>query len=148
MQVWIITKIKTLLLAIFDFLFLSPLSSGTQSCTKFLKLKSTNANTRNVIYKIKSNFPQPVQGAMHTILLYLYENYTAVYYKGESRFPFSKKYFKFLKWFLNSSKGIWQGQLSGERRGAGLERTINQAEFSLYHYYKHKTFHGKVLLNS
>ena len=114
MQVWIITKIKTLLSAIFDFLFLSPLSSNTQSYTKFLKLKSTNKNTLNVIYKIKSNFPQPVLGAMHTTLLYLYENYTAVYYKGESRFPFSKKYFIFLKWFLNSSEGIWQGQLSGE----------------------------------
>ena len=32
----------------------------------------------------------------------------------ESRFPFSKKYFIFIKWFLNSSDGIWQGQLTGE----------------------------------
>ena len=36
----------------------------------------------------------------------------------ESRFPFSKKYFIFLKKFLNSSQGIWQGQLTGK----GVER--------------------------
>ena len=29
---------------------------------------------QNVIYKIKSYFPQPVQGARHTTLLYFYEN--------------------------------------------------------------------------
>ena len=53
---------------------LSPLSSDTQFYTKFLKLKSTNKNARNVIYKIKSYFPEPVQGARLTNLLYFYEN--------------------------------------------------------------------------
>ena len=45
---------------------LSPLSTDTQSYTKSLKLKLTNKNASNVIYKIKCNFPQPVQGAGHT----------------------------------------------------------------------------------
>ena len=48
---------------------LSPLSSGTKSYTKFLQL-----NARSVIYKIKSYFPQPVQGVWHTTLLHFYED--------------------------------------------------------------------------
>ena len=98
---------------------LSPLSLDAQSYTKFLELKSTNQNARNFIYKIKRYFPKPVQGAIHTTLLCFYENYTAVSCKDqerELRFPFSKKYFIFHKWFLNSSEGIWQGQLTGGGR--------------------------------
>ena len=53
---------------------LSPLSSDKQSYTKFLQLKSTNKNARNVIYKFKSYFSQPVQGTKRTTLLYYYEN--------------------------------------------------------------------------
>ena len=53
---------------------LSPLSSVKQFYAKFLKLKSTDKDMQNVIYKIKSYFPQPVQGARHTTLLYFYEN--------------------------------------------------------------------------
>ena len=45
---------------------LSPLSTDTESYTKSLKLKLTNKNASNVIYKIKSYFPQPVEGAGHT----------------------------------------------------------------------------------
>ena len=52
----------------------SRFSSDTQFYTKFLKLKSTNKNAHNVIYKIKSYFQEPVQGTKHTNLLYFYEN--------------------------------------------------------------------------
>ena len=34
-----------------------------------------------------------------------------------SRSPFSKKHFIFLKLFLNSSEVIWQGKLTGKKRG-------------------------------
>ena len=58
-----ITKIKTLLSAVFDFLFFLHPAQIHNFCSKFLKLKSNNKNARNVIYKIKSYFPQTVQGA-------------------------------------------------------------------------------------
>ena len=84
MLVWKITQIKTLLTAIFDFLFanillnwlslLSPLSSDAQSYTEILNLKTTTKNAWNVIYKIISYFPQPVQGTRHTTLFYFSEN--------------------------------------------------------------------------
>ena len=48
---------------------LSPLSTDTQSYTESLKLKLTDKNESNVIYKVKSYFPQPVQGAGHFALL-------------------------------------------------------------------------------
>ena len=56
------------------FSLLSPFNSDARSYTKFLQLKSTNKNARNIIYKVKSYFPQPVQGARHIILLYVDEN--------------------------------------------------------------------------
>ena len=64
--------------------------------------------------------------------------------------------FIFLKWFLNSSEGISEvifkfirRHLTGTiNRGSGWQRTVQQAEFSLQHYYKHKTFNEKILLNS
>ena len=34
-----------------------------------------------------------------------------------SRSPFSKKHFIYLKLFLNSSEVIWQGKLTGKKRG-------------------------------
>ena len=96
---------------------LSPLGTGTQSYTKSLKLKLTNENVSNVIYKIKSYFPQPVQGAGHSIyhfvlLLWKLDCCILQRLERESRFLYSKKYIIFLKWFINSSEGIWQGQLS------------------------------------
>ena len=101
---------------------LSPLGTGTQSYTKSLKLKLTNKNVPNVIYKIKSYFPQPVQGAGYTtnhfvLLLWKLDCCILQRLERESRFLFSKKYIIFLKLFINSSEGIWQGQLSGGRRG-------------------------------
>ena len=59
----------------------------------------------------------------------------------ESKFSFSKKYFIFLKWFLNSSEGILPGQLTG-RRGE-VERKIHQSKFSLHHCYKRKNVRRK-----
>ena len=99
---------------------LSQLSTDTQSYTESLKLKLTNKNASNVIYKVKSYFPQPVQSAGHTkyhfvLLLWKLDCCILQKLEHESRFLFSKKYFIFLKWFLNSSEGIWQGQLSGGR---------------------------------
>ena len=44
----------------------SPLSWEKQSYTKLLQNKSTIKNAQNDIYKIKSYFPQPVQGARRT----------------------------------------------------------------------------------
>ena len=61
--------------------FLSPLSSDKQSYTKFLLLKSTDKNARNVIHKIKSYFSQPAQDARYFTLFYYYENKTALYFK-------------------------------------------------------------------
>ena len=103
---------------------LSQLSTDTQSYTESLKLKLTNKNASNVIYKVKSYFPQPVQSAGHTkyhfvLLLWKLDCCILQKLEHESRFLFSKKYFIFLKWFLNSSEGIWQGQLSGRREGRG-----------------------------
>ena len=75
---------------------LSRLSSDAHSYTKFLKLKSTDENAQNII------------------LLYCYKNLRL---ERESRFPFSEKYFIFLKWFLNLTgtiKGVERGQLTGE----------------------------------
>ena len=78
-----------------------------------------------------------------------------------SRSPFSKKHFIFLKLFLNSSGSIWQGKLTGKKRGGrvredsspgktqpgSLLQTQNLRKFSLHYYYKHKTFDKKMLLN-
>ena len=33
-------------------------------------------------------------------------------------------------------------------RGEGLERIVHGGEFSLHHYYKHRTFHEKMFLIS
>ena len=56
MHVWKITKIKTVVCCS----SLSSLNSYTRSYIKFLLLKSTNGNVRNVIYKFKGDLPQPV----------------------------------------------------------------------------------------
>ena len=84
------TEIKTLLSAIFNFLFLLH-SANIHSLiyAKSLKLKLTNENASNVIYKVKSYFPQPVQGAAKIRLMQRLES--------ESRFLLGKKYFIFLK---------------------------------------------------
>ena len=108
-----ITKIKALLSAIFYFIFFLH-SVQIHSYTKFLKLKSTNKNAQNIIYNIKSYFPQPVEGARHTTSLQKLDCCILQKLEREWRFPFHKKYFKFLKWFLKLSEGIWQGQLTRE----------------------------------
>ena len=72
MHVWKITKNS--IISYPRVSLLSPLNSDTQFYTKFLTLKSTNKNTWNVIYKIKSYFLQPVQDAKHTTFLCFYEN--------------------------------------------------------------------------
>ena len=126
MSAWKTTEIKTLLSAI-SYLWLSvlsPLSTDTESYTKSLKLKLTNRNASNVIYKVKSYFPQPVQSAVHTtyhfvLLLWTLDCCILQRLEQESKFLFSKKYLIFLKWFLNSSEGIWQGQLGERREGRG-----------------------------
>ena len=56
MHVWKITKIKTVVCCS----SLSSLNSNIRSYIKFLLLKSTNGNVRNVIYKFKGDLPQPV----------------------------------------------------------------------------------------
>ena len=56
MPVWKITKFKTVVCCS----SLSSLNSNTWSYIKFLLLKSTNGNVRNVIYKFKGDLPQPV----------------------------------------------------------------------------------------
>ena len=61
----------------------------------------------------------------------------------ESRFPFNKKYFIFLK-FLNSQEGIWQGQLTG----LGSERGQFTGENSVCTIITNKTFDEKMLPNS
>ena len=86
--------------------FLSSFSTDTQSYTKSFKLKLTKTNVSNVIYKAKSYYPQPVQGAAHTtyhfvLLLWKWDNCCILQrLKRESNFLFSKKYFIFLKWFF------------------------------------------------
>ena len=76
------TEIKTLLSAIFNFLFLLH-SAKIHSLisAKSLKLKLANKNASNVIYKVKRYFPQTMHGAGRIRL-----------------FLFNKKYFIFLKW--------------------------------------------------
>ena len=76
---------------------LSPLSTDTQSYTKSLKMKLNNKNALNVIYKIKSYFPQPVQAPGHTtynfvLLLWKLGCCILKRLERESRFLFSKKY--------------------------------------------------------
>ena len=65
-----IAKVKTLLSAIFDFLLFLQSAQIHSLILNFKKRKWTNKNTQNVIYKIKSYFPQPFQGARDTTLLY------------------------------------------------------------------------------
>ena len=75
MPVWKIAKIKALLSSILEFLFfVHSAQINSLIATKFLQLKSTNNNARNVIFKIKSYCSQPVQGTRHTTLLCYYEN--------------------------------------------------------------------------
>ena len=61
-------KIKTLLSATFHFHFFLHSAQIHSLITKFFKLKSTNKNARNVIYKIKGPFQEPVQAL--SILIY------------------------------------------------------------------------------
>ena len=60
--------------ALFRHSSLSSLNSNTQSYAKFLQLKWTSGDVRNVSYKIKGYFSQSTQGAKHTTLFYFSEN--------------------------------------------------------------------------
>ena len=53
---------------------------------------------RNVIYKMKSYFPQPAQGASHTTAVLLRKLDCVLHrLERESGFPFNKNYLIFLK---------------------------------------------------
>ena len=71
---------------------------------------------QNVIYKIKSYFPQPVQGARHTTLLYFYENWTAVYCKDQNMhkdFFLARRTLYFLNDFQIHQKVFYRNSLPG-----------------------------------
>ena len=146
------TEIKNSIISYLRVSLLSPLSTDTQSYTKSLKLKVTYKNTLNFIYKVKSYFPQPAQGAGHTtyhfvLVLWKLDCCILQRLERESRFLFSKKYFIFLKWFLNSSEGIWQGQLSEGRGSEGCERRQLAGENSVCTVITNtKTFDEKMFL--
>ena len=84
-----------------------------------MKLKSTNKNACNVIYKIKAIS----HNLCRELGIPLYCTFTKIRLRSEceSRFPFSLKYFIFPKWFLKSSGGIRQGQLNGKAGGGVRE---------------------------
>ena len=117
----------------------------TVSYTNFLRLKSTNKNKRNIIYKIKSYFHSLWKGLGIPLIVRKLDCCILQRVELESRRLFSKKYFIFFKRFLNLSESIWQGQLTGEwgEGGRGWEKTVQKVEFSQY-----KTFDKKMLLNS
>ena len=59
--------------------------------------------------KIKATAQQPVQGTSHTAFVVLSRKLDCCILQileSESRFPFNRKYFMFLKQILNSLEGI------------------------------------------
>ena len=131
--------------------FLSPFSTDTQSYTKSFKLKLTKTNVSNVIYKAKSYYPQPVQGAAHTtyhfvLLLWKWDNCCILQRLNVNQIFFlvrSTSYFwnDFLKFMRRHLTGLIKRGKGGRVRG--WEMTVRQGEFSLHRYYKHKTFDKK-----
>ena len=94
---WKTTETKSLLSAIFDFPFFLHSAQIHSLILNLLKMKLTNKNASNVIYKIKSCFRQPVQGAGHityhfVLLLWKLGCCILKRLERESRFLFSKKY--------------------------------------------------------
>ena len=146
MPVWKITEIKTLSSALFDFLFFLYSAEIHRIILNFYSWNQPIRMREMSLTKLKaiSHSLWKALGIPLCCILRKLDCCILQRLEGQSKFPFCKKYFIFLKWFLNSSAGIWQRELSGERG----ERGQITGENSACTFITDKTLDEKMLLNS
>ena len=140
---WIITKIKALLSSIFDFLFFL---HSAQINSLVLNFYGCNLPIKMCEMSFKKLFLTACtrRQAYHLgVLLQKLECCVLQRLRRESRFPFNKKYFIFLKWFWNSSEGLWKGKLPGK----GLREDSSQRKIQPVPLLQTKNFRQKMHLN-
>ena len=144
MPVWKITKIKTLLSALFDFLFFLHSAEIHSLILNFYSWNQPIRMREMSFTKLKA-ISHSLCRALAIPLCCTFTKIRLLYIaKIRSRFPFREKYFIFLKWFLNSLGGIWQGELTEE----GGEREQSTGKNSACTIITDQTFDEKMLLNS
>ena len=95
------------------------LSSDARFYTKFLKLKPTIRMREMSFTKLKA-FSQPVEGARHTTLLYIYENQNVRLFKCEiRRLKRQSRFLRITLYFLSHFKGAY---VSGQRLALGNQK--------------------------
>ena len=146
MLVWKITKIKTLLSAIFDFLFFLHSAQIHSFILNFWSWPNQPIRMHVMSFtKLKAIF----QNLCKALGIPLYCTFTKIRLlhiakiRTWIKISFQLEIFLFFKCFLNSSGGIPERKLNGKAgggdvvrggRGKGGEGTVHLGEFRLHHY--------------